>query len=147
MAGDLYCGRCHRWLDDRSPAERGDNVCHCLNPDLSKDPNCHNPNHAHHDPESPIVLSNRAIRDAEEATELEAIRKREEAAAEEEDGMEVFHRVINMGRGMNAAKERTYEVAVFDSTTGELLGWRLLKEPEMDEETRTVLDGILEESE
>ncbi|KKK81935.1 hypothetical protein LCGC14_2808430, partial [marine sediment metagenome] len=66
MAADPYCGRCHRWLDDRSPAERGDSVCHCFNPDLSKDPNCHNSHHEHHDPQSPIVKSMKTIRRAED---------------------------------------------------------------------------------
>jgi len=66
MSIDLYCGRCHRWLDDRSPAERGDNVCHCLNSDLSKNPNCRNNLHEHHDPQSPIVKSMKTIRRAED---------------------------------------------------------------------------------
>ena len=39
-----------------------------------------------------------------------------------------------------------YHVAVFDSGTGEMLGWRPLREPKIDEETRAELDAILKEA-
>ncbi|KKK89710.1 hypothetical protein LCGC14_2730350, partial [marine sediment metagenome] len=45
-----------------------------------------------------------------------------------------------------AAEEHKYHVAVFDSATGELLGWRPLREPKIDEETRDELDAILRET-
>ncbi|GAG52348.1 unnamed protein product, partial [marine sediment metagenome] len=43
-------------------------VCNCTiggqAADMSKDPNCHNPSHAHYDPLSPYVLSYTAAREA-----------------------------------------------------------------------------------
>ena len=205
MAGNLYCGRCHRWLDDRSPAERGDNVCHCLNPDLSKDPNCHNNLHEHHDPQSPTVLSNQRIRESEEAYDTgvydlahfvetgeyippRTVKEPEEGPAVSAveaarrltqrtvaDSQPVFkgpdldnpervmgdpHNAVGFvvrdeptdrpgslfaDREDAAAEEHKYHVAVFDSATGELLGWRPLREPKIDEETRDELDAILRE--
>lgn len=50
-----YCGKCHKWLDDGIPGRKEGAVCNCRNPDLTKDPNCHNSGHGHYDPESPIV--------------------------------------------------------------------------------------------
>lgn len=89
MALTPYCGRCHHWM-----VEMFSNVwvCDCTVSgqcaDTSKDPNCHNPSHDHHDPESPIVLSNRAINAVEE--QLEKCPAREEEAEERkgEDGLE-----------------------------------------------------------
>ena len=37
-------------------------------------------------------------------------------------------------------------VAVFESATGKMLGWRPLREPKIDEETRAELDAILRET-
>ena len=59
-----YCGKCHKWLDGPGPDET---VCGCNNPDLTKDPNCHNSGHAHHDPESPILKMDRQVAALEEA--------------------------------------------------------------------------------
>ncbi|KKL28568.1 hypothetical protein LCGC14_2373830 [marine sediment metagenome] len=42
-----------------------------------------------------------------------------------------------------AAEEHKYHVAVFDNGTGEMLGWRPLRDPKIDEETRAELDAIL----
>ena len=66
--GDPYCGGCHKWmtpLENDAGEERWQ--CDCLPqaPDTTKDPNCHNSNHDHHDPESPIVLQSIAIDEAE----------------------------------------------------------------------------------
>lgn len=148
MAGNLYCGRCHRWLDDRSPAERGDNVCHCFNPDLGKDPNCHNPNHEHHDPQSPIMLRRKAEYEAEEA-------RGRERKATVADSQPVFSETLDVeeeGLCEEAIREdaltdgHPYHVAVFNSTTGKLLARRPLREPKIDEETRAALDAILRET-
>ncbi len=66
-----YCGNCHKFMTETFSREWGMNmwVCDCpVNKcDRSKDPNCHNSGHAHHDPQSPIVLSNKSIRESEEA--------------------------------------------------------------------------------
>lgn len=78
MAGDPYCGRCHTFM---SPSFTGPNaadiiwVCECPmgQADITKDPNCHNSGHDHHDPESPIVLA----RQAEYAAEEEDVESRE----------------------------------------------------------------------
>ncbi len=42
--------------------------------------------------------------------------------------------------------DHPYHVAVFDSGNGELLGWRPLREPKIDEETRAALNAILRET-
>ena len=39
-------------------------------PDTTKDPNCHNSGHDHHDPESPIVLARKAEYAAEKESEV-----------------------------------------------------------------------------
>jgi len=68
-----YCGRCHTFTtveyDSRYSATQPVSIrCACRDePDLTKDPNCLNPRHEHHDPLSPTVLSNRSIRESEEA--------------------------------------------------------------------------------
>ena len=77
MTNQGYCGRCHTftqevWLDGQATMK-----CNCPliggpGPDFSKDPNCHNANHDHHDPRSPIVLSRQAEYEAEERAEAEA---------------------------------------------------------------------------
>ncbi|KKM02600.1 hypothetical protein LCGC14_1782810 [marine sediment metagenome] len=240
MSIDLYCGRCHRWLDDRSPAERGDNVCHCLNSDLSKNPNCRNNLHEHHDPQSPIVLSNQRIRESEEAYDTgvydlahfvetgeyippRTVKEPEEGPAVSAveaarrltqrtvaDSQPVFkgpdldnpervmgdpHNAVGFvvrdeptdrpgsqfaeqhcswcGRPHNRTvcphcghkeehvvhngspcdecgalitDDHLYHVAVFNSATGEILGWRPLDEPMIDEKTRAALDAILRET-
>ena len=62
-----YCGKCHQWMVELFTDQW---VCDCTlsghNPDETKDPNCHNSLHSHHDPESPIVLSRKAEHAAEE---------------------------------------------------------------------------------
>ena len=67
MTVDPYCGRCHQFM---RKAFRDRWVCTCtiggLEPDNTKDPNCHNSGHDHHDPESPIVLARKAEYAAEE---------------------------------------------------------------------------------
>lgn len=64
-----YCGNCHQWLQKVGRIEDGEEIFICDCPadkrDLTKDPNCHNSSHEHHDPESPIVKSSQAL-DAEE---------------------------------------------------------------------------------
>mgnify|MGYP000671856574 CR=1 FL=1 len=67
-----YCGKCHKWLDAcrdeaASCSEECMKSCHCGTPDLTKDPNCHNSGHDHHDPESPIVKMDRCVLEIEEA--------------------------------------------------------------------------------
>jgi len=64
-----YCGKCHKWLDDGIPGRVAGAVCECRNPDLTKDPNCHNSGHDHHDPESPILKMDRQVRAVEDAIE------------------------------------------------------------------------------
>jgi len=59
-----YCGKCHKWLDSLLS---DDEVCRCANPDLTKDPNCHNSGHDHYDPESPIVKMDRQVAAVEDA--------------------------------------------------------------------------------
>lgn len=76
MPGDPYCGNCHQWMtpmfDDTG---QGATIWSCFCtfngrvPDKSKDPHCKNPGHRHHDPQSPIVLSCKAIDEAEEEAE------------------------------------------------------------------------------
>lgn len=62
-----YCGNCHKWMTEMFPNIW---VCDCTVSgqfaDTSKDPNCHNSGHDHHDPESPIVLARKAEYAAEE---------------------------------------------------------------------------------
>jgi hypothetical protein len=72
-----YCGRCHTYTIPVTDVE-GETIalaCECPcggpGPDHTKDPRCKNPGHDHHDPQSPVVLSHHAIRDAEEAAEIE----------------------------------------------------------------------------
>lgn len=85
MAGDPYCGNCHTWTRPRATnfGQIVDWTCDCPidKVDNSKDPNCHNSNHAHHDPQSPIVLGRRAI---DEADDLAYIRAKEEREAARE---------------------------------------------------------------
>ena len=52
-----YCGRCHQFTESQV-------FCDCIEGPLDKDPRCKNAEHDHHDPQSPIVISYNAIRDA-----------------------------------------------------------------------------------
>ncbi|KKN49312.1 hypothetical protein LCGC14_0644110 [marine sediment metagenome] len=263
MTGDPYCGKCHTWMwpSHRSKMLGFDQdivwVCGCPpgKPDMSKDPNCHNSNHEHHDPQSPIVKSMKTIRRAEDIADgfikveegectcgLDAYKAPEQhssacpvwAAAFEErtvaDSQPVFkgpdlddpvqqedveamptgvysaadggpdnegticgherldgrcnfwgcpvrrakaaEHVVHNGspceecgalitdepekgfvardgptdRPGSPFADHPYHVAVLDSATGEMLGWRPLREPKIDEETRAELDAILEEA-
>jgi len=71
MATKPYCGNCHRFLDMVGKTDTDEEIwiCDCAvaDRDLTKDPNCHNSHHEHHDPESPIVLSSRAVDEMDEA--------------------------------------------------------------------------------
>lgn len=130
---DKYCGRCHTWMKPRIIVHGQVEAWYCecpidQEPDTSKDPNCHNSNHDHHDPQSPIVLSRQVEYEAEEKAEAAAEARWAEARDKAED------------------KGHAYHVAVFDSSTGILLGWRPLDEPEIDDETRAELDAILREA-
>lgn len=65
--GDPYCGRCHQFMRKAYVVEALGSIqwtCTCtiggIKPDNTKDPNCHNSNHDHYDPESPIVLARQA---------------------------------------------------------------------------------------
>lgn len=62
-----YYGKCHKWLDDGIPGRKEGAACNCRNPDLTKDPNCHNSGHAHHDPLSPIVKMDKQVAAVEAA--------------------------------------------------------------------------------
>ena len=77
MAGDPYCGKCHTWMYPmQGVAQETVWLCDCPvgKEEIGKDPNCHNANHAHYDPQSPIVLSQKAEREDEETrAELDAI--------------------------------------------------------------------------
>ncbi len=207
MAGDPYCGKCHTWMwpSHRSKMLGFDQdivwVCGCPpgKPDMSKDPNCHNSNHAHHDPQSPLVLSNRSIRNAEEAHDTGVYDKAWQARTGEyrspadDEGTICGHERVDgrcnfwgcPARRAKAAEhvahngspcdecgalitdepekgfvardgptdrpgspfaDHPYHVAVLDSATGEMLGWRPLREPKIDEETRAELDAIPEEA-
>lgn len=70
---EKYCGRCHTFTELEP---RGILVtCECppgALHDFSKDPNCKNSLHEHHDPLSPIVISQRRMDEAELAREAEA---------------------------------------------------------------------------
>ena len=61
---DPYCGKCHAWMTELFTDQW---VCDCTlnghNPDNTKNPNCHNSQHEHHDPQSPIVLNRKAERE------------------------------------------------------------------------------------
>ncbi len=167
MAADPYCGKCHTWLTELFT---GRWVCDCTlsghSSDNTKDPNCHNANHEHYDPQSPIVLSRKAEREAEEPNAIGVYDLDHFVATGEyippmpppatvADSQPVFSETLDVeeeGLLEEAIREdagsevHTYEVAVFESATGRLLGWRPLREPKIDEKTRVELDAILEEA-
>lgn len=72
FTNESYCGRCHQFTEKSTPVTYGAPYIRCGCSmmagfqDFSKDPNCKNPRHAHHDPESPVVKSDIAIRECED---------------------------------------------------------------------------------
>jgi len=132
MAGDPYCGKCHTWMYPmQGVAQETVWLCDCPvgKEEIGKDPNCHNANHEHYDPQSPIVLSQKAEREGVEEASSGFVAR---------DGP--------TDRPGSEFADHPYHVAVFDNGTGEMLGWRPLREPKIDEETRAELDAILEEA-
>ncbi len=70
---ESYCGRCHTFTSVEPDPRYPDSLprivtckCFMLAPDQSKDPNCKNPRHEHHDPKSPTVKSMKSIRECED---------------------------------------------------------------------------------
>ena len=214
MPSDPYCGNCHTWMKPRLVAHGEVERWYCECPfgqAMGKDPNCHNSNHSHHDPQSPIVLSRKAEYVAEEKAERaeeDEVRKTrgeiealitEESVYSAADGgpdsegticgherldgrcnfwgcpirrAKAAAHVVHTGspceecgalitdepekgfvardgptdRPGSLFTDHPYHVAVFNSTTGKLLGWRPLDEPKIDEATRAELDAILRET-
>ena len=155
MGGDPYCGNCHNWMYPLHGAGlnagRVTWVCDCPmgQEDTSKDPNCHNSNHDHYDPESPIVLSRKAEYEAEEPTPTGVFTAAD--GGPDNEGTVCGHERLDgrcnfWGCPSRLPTEHPYHVAVFDNGTGEMLGWRPLREPKIDEKTRAELDAILEEA-
>lgn len=72
MSGDPYCGNCHTWTIytvSLHSAWPGWWRCKCwpaMSDFYTKDPFCKNSTHDHHDPLSPLVLSEKRIREVEE---------------------------------------------------------------------------------